>query len=73
MIVDRIPKNFDVNLEARCCFTAGSEVGPDRCSRCRHHQEVADQDLSGVLLGMQDFMNEHWVYPGAEVFSKRKF
>ena len=32
MIVDRIPKNLVVNLEARCCFTAGSEVWPDGCS-----------------------------------------
>ena len=25
---------------------------------CQHHQEVADRDLSGVLLGMQDFLSE---------------
>ena len=26
---------------------------------CQHHQEVADRDLSGVLLGTQNFLNEH--------------
>ena len=32
MIVDRIPKNFVVNLQAWCSFTAGVEVWRDRCS-----------------------------------------
>ena len=26
---------------------------------CQHHQEVADRVLSGVLLALQDFLNEH--------------
>ena len=65
MIVDRIPKNFVGKSAGKVllyCWIRSMTwwlLTSMQVVWCQHYQEVVDRDLSGALLGMQDFLNKH--------------